>query len=112
MSDTAPRIVSRVIGTRPYVGPKENLPERVENGGANIPIDDPAGPHDEQSKANTQQGASVCRMLVRSSTDRCIKRPHRSSFQKDVRMVEVYRVLRVVRDGLSDGQAGEKRCAR
>ena len=59
--------------------PKENLPERVEDGGPNISIDDPAGPHDEQSKANTHQGASVCRMLVRCSTDSRIKRPHRSS---------------------------------
>src|SRR5262245_50761204 len=63
--------------------PKENLQEGVEDGGPNIPIDNPAGPHDEQSKTNTHRSACVCRMLDRCSTNLGIKRPHRSSFQKE-----------------------------
>src|SRR5262245_22725974 len=65
------------------MGYKENLPEGIEDGSPNISIDDTAGPHDEQSKANTHQCASVCRMLVRGSTDRGVKQPHHSSFQKE-----------------------------
>src|SRR4030095_2467083 len=61
------------------MGSKENLPERVEDGGANIPVDDSAGPHDEQRTANAHQCASVGRMLVRCSPDRGIKQPHHSS---------------------------------
>src|SRR5262245_27096576 len=77
--DTIPRDRHQAV----CMGSKENLPKSVEDGGPNISIDDTAGPHDEQSKANTHQGASVCRMLVRCCTDRGVKQPHHSSFQKE-----------------------------
>ena len=55
------------------MGPKEYLPEGVQDGGPNIAIDHPAGPHHKQSKDPIQHLESVDRMRTGWSRDRGIK---------------------------------------
>jgi hypothetical protein len=55
------------------MGPKKYLPEGVEDGGPNISIDDPAGPHHQQSEDPIQHLESVDRLRVGGPRDRGIE---------------------------------------